>query len=344
MVQRISDKIKVASFIATIFVVYRHSLNYLAFFGTWEGKGYNACVQNGFMTLTQMAVPLFFLISGFFFFKRNYYEGLNLKNLDKCVWCKMVRVKFRTLFVPFTFWNIFGLLTLIVTRQSYKIDIFSFLKSDWYGPLWYVRDLMVLMLVVPLYQWIYSMNTFTSCKYISSVLSIFPLVVLGVLYYLWIPVNTNFLSSEGVLFFYLGGLLRKCEFLLYKHLSARPLIVLSTIWLLWSFVIIKVNSFHGIYILVGIVLLWNLIDFFPSRIFNMFLRYGDYSFLIYVTHFYIIKVFKVALGKMFYGDAFLSMLSYLCLPILCVAMIVFLGKIMQRFIPKFYMFTMGGRV
>lgn len=344
MVQQISNKIKIVSFLATVFVVYRHSLNYLAFFGTWEGYGYNAFIQNGFMTLTQIAVPLFFIVSGFFFFKRNYYDGLNLKKKSKSAWCKMVRVKFKTLFIPFTFWNVFGLLVLIVTKQGYKIDIFSFLKSDWYGPLWYVRDLMVLMLIVPLYQWIFSMNAFKNYKYISGIRYILPLVVLGILYYLWIPIDTNFLSSEGILFFFLGGLLRKSEVLLSKHLSVRAFVILSIIWLLWSFAIIKVNSFHGIYILVGIVLLWNLIDFFPSRIFNMFLKYGDYSFLIYVTHFYLIKAFKVALGKMFYGDAFISMLSYLCLPLLCVAMIIFVGKIIQRFFPNIYAFTMGGRV
>ena len=69
----LSHKIKVASFLATIMVVYRHSLNYLAFFNTYSGEGVNGWVQDGIMRLTQIAVPYFFVISGFFFSRKNYY-------------------------------------------------------------------------------------------------------------------------------------------------------------------------------------------------------------------------------------------------------------------------------
>lgn len=343
MVQRISDKIKVVSFIATIFVVYRHSLNFLAFFGTWKGMGYSAWVQNGFMTLTQIAVPYFFLISGFFFFKRSYYEGFLCGHIEDSSWLKMLYVKFRTLFIPFIFWNVVGLLVLVITKQEYKLDIISFLNSDWYGPLWYVRDLMTLMFVVPLYQWIFNIEEMSN-REIGIFKYVLPLGVLGVLYYYWIPVDTIFISSEGILFFFIGGLLRKKDNLLSKRISSKVLFALLVVWLLWSFSICKIRTYHGVYIFTGILLLWNLIDFFPSKLFNKILQYSDYSFLIYVTHFYMIKIFKVVLGRLFYENEMISLLSYICLPILCVTIIICIGKIMQRHMPNLYAFTMGGRI
>lgn len=343
MIQNMSDKIKVVSFIATIFVVYRHSLNFLAFFGTWNGMGYSAWVQNGFMTLTQIAVPYFFIISGFFFFKRNYYEGFNCRHIVDSTWGKMIRVKFRTLLVPFIFWNFVGLLVLVITKQEYKFDISSLLNSDWYGPLWYVRDLMVLMFLIPLYQWIFNLEDISN-KGVGIFKYVLLIGVFGILYHYWIPVDTIFISSEGILFFFIGGLLRKKDNLLSKRISSRVLFALLVVWLLWSFSICKIRTFHGVYIFTGILLLWNLIDLFPSKLFCKILEYSEYSFLIYVTHFYMIKIFKVALGNLFSGNEIISLISYMGLPVLCVIIIIGLGKIMQRNFHKIYAFTMGGRI
>ena len=87
----LSHKIKVASFLATIMVVYRHSLNYLAFFNTYSGEGVNGWVQDGIMRLTQIAVPYFFVISGFFFFRTNSYFKDN--------WMGLFKSNFNTLFL-----------------------------------------------------------------------------------------------------------------------------------------------------------------------------------------------------------------------------------------------------
>ena len=63
----LSVKISIAGFICTLMVVYRHSLNYLAFFHSWSPQGLNGIVEDSCMRLTQIAVPYFFMVSGFFF-------------------------------------------------------------------------------------------------------------------------------------------------------------------------------------------------------------------------------------------------------------------------------------
>ena len=70
----LSDRIKMASFICTIMVILRHSLNHMAFWGEWRGDLLAGVIESGSSTVTEIAVPYFFLVSGFFFFKHSYYE------------------------------------------------------------------------------------------------------------------------------------------------------------------------------------------------------------------------------------------------------------------------------
>lgn len=340
MEKTISEKLKVFSFVATIFVVYRHSLNYLAFFGTSSAEGYNGFIQDGFMSLTQIAVPYFFLVSGYFFFKKNYYDGWTIKNIGKSVWVEMIKVKCRTLFAPFVFWNVIGLLVLIITHQTFTFSLFSLFNSEWYGPLWYVRDLMVMMSIVPLYQWCFKLDDGGNLMTFSNFILLF---VLFLLIYNWNPIETKFLSSEGLLFFYIGGLMRKFDINLHYKLSYKFSIVMLLFWLCWSFSVVNIENCHFLFIMMGILIIWNLLDVIPNRLMSNLLSYSHFSFLIYVMHFYIIKIMKVTIGSLFYGNEFISMLSYLFLPIVCTFIIILLGKIMQRYIPQIFAFTMGGR-
>ena len=77
----LSVKISIAGFICTLMVVYRHSLNYLAFFHSWSPQGLNGIVEDSCMRLTQIAVPYFFMVSGFFFLGKNYYEPQSYRQI-----------------------------------------------------------------------------------------------------------------------------------------------------------------------------------------------------------------------------------------------------------------------
>ena len=53
-------------FLCTIMVLYRHSVNYLAFFNSWNGFGINKIVQGTISSLTEIAVPFFFIVSALY--------------------------------------------------------------------------------------------------------------------------------------------------------------------------------------------------------------------------------------------------------------------------------------
>lgn len=153
MTKELSDKIKLISLICTVMVVYRHAHTFEAFRGdgkeTWEIYYF---IAHGVTYLTSIAVPYFFLISGYFFFKQSYYENGN--------YTAMIRKKVQTLFIPFLIWNLLAFVPLwvsgkVVIEDHWYMYVVDLLHSDYNGPLWYVRTLMLLMLMSPLYDWIF---------------------------------------------------------------------------------------------------------------------------------------------------------------------------------------------
>ena len=329
MKPQLSAKIKALSLIATIMVVYRHSLNYLAFFGSWKGTGINGFIQDGCMVLTQVAVPYFFLVSGFFFFKKNYYDSQEYK--------RMLIKKSKTLLVPFLIWNIVGLSCLIVTGQYTQMPsisdfFFELIDSRYYGPLWYVRDLISLMLIVPLYQWIYRWNKWAIYVVVSVAL-----------YYYWTPIDCGWISSEGIFFFFLAGILQKHPDFLYKRVSGKIVWIMFAVWMVLCFTTPFFQYLHKLCTILGIVTFWTAADHIPFFRNKRMMELTQYSFLIYVLHFYPIKIMKVTLGKLFFGNEWISLAAYLILPIVTCVIVAIIGLAMRMYMPKLYHLSTGNR-
>lgn len=143
---------------------------------------YDASVIAIFRILFSLAVPVFFLISGYLFFR-------NLENWDFTVWKGKIRKRANTLLVPYILWNFIAFLGFIITRKAGQIikgnssvDLVSlFNERGWirifwdrclYGeinpdrinlfgiavgtgtpmnePTWFLRDLMMVILFTPL--------------------------------------------------------------------------------------------------------------------------------------------------------------------------------------------------
>lgn len=329
MTQRLSDKIKVLSLLATVMVVYRHALNYLAFFGTWTAGGLNGWVQEGCMVLTQVAVPYFFIVSGFFFLGHAYATSRD--------YGQMVRKKWHTLAVPFLVWNGVGALCLLLSGEQGVPESFGdalrrLAWSEYYGPLWYVRDLMTLMVLVPAYQWVFRWNR--TAIYVG-------LFVL--LYRYWLPVDCGWLSREGLLFFFLGGWLRQHEGVLERRLPLGWVLALGALWLVLCFTTPCFQYLHKPCTLLGIAVCWMLYEHCPALSRTGWMRMAQYSFFIYVTHFYVIKTMKVLLGRWFFGNEWVSLAAYLLLPLVTCALLYAVGVVVKRRWPKGYRIVTGNR-
>lgn len=177
--------------------------------------------------LTSVAVPTFFLISGFLYF-------LNVPVLTQSVYKRKTRSRWHTLILPYILWNIIALvyLTLVAMARGYMSthsldfsilwqhmqgmhwlwDIFTWGDdhTNWLGyavpatrpinpPLWFLRDLIVVQLLSPVVWWwvkhthAWGVALLALC-YVSGV---FPLINgLGVQAVFWFSMGT-WLSISG---------------------------------------------------------------------------------------------------------------------------------------------------
>lgn len=327
--KQLSDKIKTGSLICTFFVVVRHSLNLHAFGISEIDPSLLTFFEYGVSKLTEVAVPFFFVVSGFFFMRYTY--------TSKNEYFNMISKKTKTLFVPFVLWNIFGILPLMLSHRFvyennpllYPVQL---LHSDWNGALWYARDIMTMMLIAPLYTWIFKFDK-----------KLLYLIIFVVLFYFWMPVDCSWISSEGMIFFFIGGVLQKQEFIFRLRISNKLFLPLLALWLISCFVFPKLWIVHRYNTLLGVVVLWSALDKMPNRLTEYLLGIAHYSFFIYVFHLDIIKLMKVSLASVFYRSEIVALFAYITLPIITFGVCVFIAKVWNKFLPKtFYIFT-GGR-
>ena len=278
--------------------------------------------------LTQVAVPVFFFISGYLF-----YIGFQKWNWQKYV--EKIKRRIKTLVVPYLLWNtIQALITIGIMVLAYYLlekplgrictwfeevgglygiywndQTTAVVKENMFGletlksyplliPMWFIRDLMITVLFSPVLWWL---------------LKKIPMVVLSVLALLWalgVGIPVPGLSFSGLLFFGLGG-----AFSLYEK-SFLDMFSLINKWLLiMLFVILTVASIAydgrstdagqillSLWILVALPFFFRLaawcMGLFP-KIVNIINSLSGVTYFVFAFHGVIISYIYTALWKMF---------------------------------------------
>ncbi len=352
MTAYLSDKIKIISFFSILLVVFLHAYNLEnaenpalpLYFGSalW-------CIED-FISygLTRIAVPLFFLFSGFLFF---------LGKDDKIDFAAKIRKRFRTLFVPFLLWSLLGI-AFYFTLQSIpqtavfftKERIADFTPQKWLltvfvhpipYQLWFIRDLMLLVLLSPL--WYYAL------KYLRIAFFI-PVVAL------WVYVTNDFQNSiEALLYFCLGGYLslfrpqwpnvrfeQKAIGLVLVWLG---LLALKTALLRYGSDALLTRLVFKLSIVAGILASWGLYDRISGSQANKdrLLQWCGFTFFIYAAHEPILTIFKkvllIVFGKTSSGHA----IVYFAAPVMAILAAVFIGFVLRKYFTVIYETLTGGR-
>src|SRR5690554_590157 len=159
----LSHKLKALSFLLIVFVVFLHSKNLEINIGSSSetiSEGYNTYIQYVISDgITRIAVPLFFMISGFLFF-----FGVNSFSLN--TYKTKIYKRIKTLLVPYLFWTTFTILFYyilqsfpfskpfftkgLIREYSYVDYILRILINPLPYQFWFIRDLMLLVLISPL--------------------------------------------------------------------------------------------------------------------------------------------------------------------------------------------------
>ena len=212
-------KLKILSFICIVFVVFRHAL--IIIDDKIPYPFLQSFTTNGF---TFIAVPLFFIISGYLYF-------LSYKNTIEDYFSK-TKKRINTLLIPYLIVSsIYLLLIIIPFTQKYQSSslylkdkpfLEKFLETFIFNPpgqLWFLKDLFVLILVTPIIHWL--------IKY----LKFYFILILVLLWFPIIPFKFYIFQNEALLFFSLGAYLTTIQDFLLQKRKGNFYYLTTFIWL-----------------------------------------------------------------------------------------------------------------
>lgn len=352
MTKYLSYKIKIISFILIIFVLYIHSGFHVDEIG---GMYWNHFIQEFIGgKLGRVAVPMFFVISGYLFFINTDGGILSIK--------RKILSRGYSIVLPYVYGCIFFVVFLVTIQ--YIPGVAQYMNSDikplfnkpiidivrnmfWISDggtspmafqLWFLRDLIVIIAITPV---------------LFYVLKLFTWWALPVLFALsFISVTPDSLLSS-LFWFSTGGVFSITKTLPEIRKSKIGLIILALYLLISLFEQINEDAdfeyLQKCTILIGIIGVWFSYDFFVRE--NSSLKgtshlslFCSFTFFIYLYHEptlnIVRKLIVIVLGKNSIG----YLLSYLLSPFVFIVFAVFAGTILKKLIPKTYSGLVGGRI
>lgn len=351
MSQYLSDKIRVLSFVSIILVLYIHSgFHADEIYGMPEVDFVQHLISG---MLGRLAVPLFFIISGYLFF-------LKVPDGIASVFSKM-RKRVRTLLVPYLIGCSFfvislQLISLLPGAGKYMNSVSSFfslpigelLVGTYYASasgapfafqLWFLRDLIIIVAVSPvLYYGLKELKWWLVAILFALSFTGFSFLNSAFWFSLGGCVAMSMLVSREIcdkLYLITGGV-TGCVFAF-----ASALELLSPELSLWGYLRMPI-------VLCGLAFLWVAYDFIAGHKFALASHPSiaaacGFTFFIYLFHEptlnIIRKLFVAAVGRTSWG----YMASYLLSPWLFAAFAIVAGLLLRRYAPRFYSVLVGGR-
>ncbi len=306
----------------------------------------------------RLSTSLFFLFSGYVFFYKVEYMNIQTYR-DK------IKKRIRSLLLPYIIWNSLFLL-FNYTQQviggyastaNFKI-VADYNLTDWilafwngtYGypvnpPLWFIRDLMVIVLFTPLIYWLlkFEMKYF---RHISPIC-----ILLGVGYCLNISeLNAIIPCMRACFFFTLGAAfsIRKTSFIPSQTIIGW-ILTLSYIVIVVLKMIFYSSSCAGLLGKIGQIVGVFAVIYLTSLLTDKNKKMNKYvessSFFIYLTHIMSISLLLVLCEHLHFplDNQWFALGVYIALILLTVFICVTIYNLMKRFLPKTTTFLLGGR-
>jgi len=350
----LSTKLKALSLVAIILVVFIHSYNKEVKFTSGESVGelsdWVLFFENFFSHgVARIATPLFFAISGFLFYAS--FEFTPHGVFDK------LKKRFKSLFIPYLFWSVSGLILIfllqiipwsrnfftreLIIHYSFSEIVSTILLNPIPYQLWFVRDLIMLMVFSPLIWYL--------TKSIRGVWLITLLL-------LWMVDAKTFelFSNEALLFFTIGcALALDLTGAINKKISKTLSYYCLAVWLfivfLTSYIItfggtfFSLNILHNIGILIGILAVWSLYDHVNQDKISKYSIFLGYSFFIFVFHEPLLTILKKGMFFLLGKTSLSTLIIYLIAPLVTIGLSMLFRYALRKYTPRFYDFATGGR-
>lgn len=349
------------NFVLTVLVVFIHGYNASAYNLQYSNVAdivvlsIEDLISQNF---ARIAVPLFFAISGFLFYRTAEFS--NLKN-------KLLR-RTKTLLVPYLIWNtLYFIAFLLITNISFISQYLNSTETITFSLksiisnvifyennyiMWFIYQLMIYTALCPLFIMLLK----------SKIASYAFLLILAGLYALnftELPKLSSFSMASGIypdqLFYYfLGAFFARRKPLFKKEhnkkIACIILILSQVIWLFnragykeWRFNLLYL-MFCAMSVYAILVLIFSSTAEFKnineSKILKLLMKS---TFIIFAAHPFIIELVQ----KLFYillpHNAFFALMDFIFSPLVSIAICVLAGSLINKISPRLYRILTGGR-
>lgn len=335
----IRNKITLITFIASLFVIYIHTYN-LTVYGIDEnavGLGRVVYAIEGYWpSVLQMAVPLFFFISGLLFFRNFHITDLARK------WKK----RFATVVIPYFIWcTIYYLYNVIcmnipwirahMTREEViTLSVASWLRSLWsdsYYTLWFLKDLIVFLCLSPVI-WLLLKNHW---KQVPT--GLIALIIIEIaLKKGWIVIP----YGGGLDIYLIGSYIGlNCDEHMYWR--NRLISVCAVLYIIFCLV----TSFRYWNLITEILLfiaIWFACDWIPWRDSEL-PWWMKITFFTYVAHDIFLEAFEKIFLIVFGVRPIFALLDYLLMPLLVELALIMIAYFMKKWMPVIWKILTGDR-
>ena len=328
-----TKKATVIQFILSILVVYQHTQ--YRYSGVVFGE-----IQRFLFYLIQAAVPMFFMISGYLFYRTFKPENTKEKLLS--------RVK--TLVVPYFVWNV---IYTVFTVVLYKLNFIKNVDIEWnwriliqiinseFSPLWFLKYLIVFSLIAP------AMYYLLKNKYIGGgvvALTVTLNIVFIACGVIKSPINVNSNSLAMFNYQYVYYVVGAYSALHLKDVVENPqkdktiigICGVATLCLIYWMPFFKNSILVGhTFRLLFIIFLWFAFDLLRDCEIKPFLKT---SFFVYCSHLMVVQCMQGAIGiilpKRFGSDSAIYALEWIAVPIITIGIVLCCAYVLKKHIPK----------
>lgn len=330
MDKQLSQAFSSLRFLLSLLVVYIHidSNCPLSFMEVSNSGGAIWAMSNHYsnivisQTIARLAVPTFFFMSGYLFF-------LNFERFSVRAWNNKIKSRFKSLLVPYMLWNIIAYVFFIYLLHQPILEDGLFAKIDFIFlhpadfPLWYVRDLMVLVSFTPAIYYL--------CKYLHGIIMLLITIV-----HLFLPeLSLGFFSFSSFFFFIFGS---------YFHINGfrfssvtpliRKMIYAVTIGLGVLMIITYGNReehLWAVFLLIGVLAI--ILIMYNNNL-HINKTFVTSSFFVYASH----RIGVTGIAKSLFlwipNESCSQFVSYIIAPILTYLICTFIYVMLKKYTPR----------
>lgn len=336
--QHFRNKITLISFVCCLMVMWIHAHNLDTYGITSESVGLGHAVfliENYWSTVITIAVPYFFLISGYLFFRTfdihdviaKYKSRIKGIVIPYIIWCSV----YWFYFVAFT--NI-PFLKRFTNAEVVELSLKSYLMALWpnqYYTLWFLKNLIVFILVSPI--------LFIALKDYGK-------VKVGTVVIIVLLMNSCFgwinLEISGIEYYCLGAYcaINHKEFCEQK--KERTSALIGGLCLLGFLTLGYRLLTHKPFMYLALLLIWISLD---AKELSMRIPWWfRITFFVYVSHDIVLEMFEKVVLLAFGVNPIFALLDYLFMPMIVFIILCLVACIMRKYTPTVWKIVTGGRV